>query len=133
MNVPVLIAAVLSGLAFLAHTFMGDREIQLLRPEKKQDDAHNRMEKWTMSRCGWHWISFDLFATSTVLFLILFTNIIIHEQFLLTLLGLYYFGYGTVWLITIKISKPFPYNYFRLWQWSLLYIIGGLVFWGSMT
>ncbi|MFC4077780.1 hypothetical protein [Salinithrix halophila] len=130
MNIPVLIAAILSGLAFIAHTFVGDREIKMIKPEDTQNDGHNKVEKWTMSRCGWHWISFDLLATSTLLFLIVFTSVIIHEQFLLTILGIYYLGYGTVWLITITVSQSFPNNYVRLWQWGLLYTIGGLIFWG---
>ncbi|MDR6226250.1 hypothetical protein [Desmospora profundinema] len=130
MNIPILIAATLSGLAFLLHTFEGDREVKMFKPAGVQNDGYKMVEIWTMIRCGWHLISFDLLATSTLLFLILFTNIIIHEPFLLTLLGIYYIGYGTVFLITIAISKPFPWNYLRLWQWIFFYTIGGLIFWG---
>ena len=128
MNTPILIANILTLLAFLIHTFMGDREFKIIEPE--DDPKHLKREKWTMARSGWHWISFDLLFASIGLALINFTNYLENEIQLLQLLAIYFFGYGVAWLIGISISKKFPKNYLKLGQWMLLWLISGLIYWG---
>ena len=64
MNTLILIANILTLLAFVVHTFVGDKELKVNEPTNETDDNFQKREKWTMARCGWHWISFDLlFAT----------------------------------------------------------------------
>ncbi|TDQ23892.1 hypothetical protein [Tenacibaculum caenipelagi] len=128
MNTPILIANILTLLAFLIHTFMGDRELKIIEPE--DDPKHLKREKWTMARSGWHWISFDLLFASIGLGFINFTDYLENETQLLQLLAIYFFGYGIAWLIGITISKKFPKNYLKLGQWMLLWLISGLIYWG---
>lgn len=130
MNIPILIASILTLFAFLIHTFIGDRELKLIQPLPENDGERIKQEKWTMARNGWHWISFDLLLATIGLFLINFTNYLENERQLLQILVVYFLGYGIVWLIGIAISKPFPWNYLKLGQWMLLWLIGGLIYLG---
>jgi hypothetical protein len=64
MNIAILIANILTLLAFVIHTFVGDKELKVNEPTNETNDNFQKIEKWTMARCGWHWVSFDLlFAT----------------------------------------------------------------------
>jgi hypothetical protein len=130
MNIPILIANILTLLAFVIHTFMGDRELKIIEPENEKDEKYLKREKWTMARSGWYWISFDLLFATIGLGLINFTNHFANEELLLQILTFYFIGYGIVWLIGIAISKSFPKNYLKLGQWILLWLIGGLIYLG---
>ncbi len=130
MNIPILIANILTLLAFFVHTFMGDKELKIIQPDTGAENWSKKQENWTMARCGWHWISFDLLFASIGLGLINFTSFFRDEVILLQILTVYFFGYGIVWLITILISKQFPKNFLKLGQWILLLAISGLIFWG---
>ncbi len=131
MNTFLIIANVLLFVAFVIHTFVGDKELSVLAPEDQAENALDRREKWTMARCGWHWISFDLLFASIGLGLIIFTDVLPDEATLLSLLSIYLMGYGLVWLLVIMISKPFPARFLKLGQWILLVLISGLIYMGS--
>lgn len=130
MNIPILIANILTLIAFAAHTFVGDKELKIIEPKDGKDEKYLKREKWTMARSGWHWISFDLLFASIGLGLINFTDYFENEQLLLQILAIYFLGYGIVWLIGIAISKQFPKNYLKLGQWILLWLISGLIYLG---
>ena len=127
MNTFLLIANILTFLAFIIHTFVGDKEIRLIEPEK----GIKKQAIWTMSRCGWHWISIDLLLASIIIAMINFSNFFLHEQSILQLLTIYFAAYGFIWLFTIMISKSFPKNYLNLGQWMLLLGISALLYAGS--
>jgi len=131
INIPVLIANVLTLIAFYLHTFVGDKEIRLIEPTETNDD-YVKQEKWTMARNGWHWVSFDLLFATIGLGVINFTDYFESETLLLKLLAFYFFGYGVVWLIGTAISKSFPKNYLKLGQWILLFLLSGLLYWGAV-
>jgi len=130
MNIPILMANILTLLAFFVHTFMGDKELKIIQPDSGAEDWSNKQEKWTMARCGWHWISFDLLFASIGLGLINFTDFFRNEETLLQILTVYFLGYAIVWIKIILISKQFSKNYLKLGQWILLLVISGLIFWG---
>ncbi|SFR34014.1 hypothetical protein SAMN04490243_0766 [Robiginitalea myxolifaciens] len=131
MNGHLIAASVLTLLAFFVHTFIGDKELQVLEPNRKKGSVEKDTVIWTMSRCGWHWISFDLLFATLGLALITFTDTLTNEDQLLQIISVYFFGYGIVWLITLAISKSFPKNYVKLGQWILLWTISGLIFLGT--
>ncbi len=131
MNIPILVANILTFLALIVHATIGDKELKLIEPKEEQD--HLKREKWTMARSGWHWISFDLLFTSIGLTIINFTNYLPNEKLLLQILAIYFFGYGVAWLVGISISKSFPKRYLKLGQWMLLWLISGLIYWGLAT
>lgn len=133
MNIPLLIANILCLLAFFAHAFIGDKEIRMISPQPDPEEGYIRQEKWTMARCGWHWISFDLLFATLGLAIVNFTDILAAEKTLLQVLAVYFLGYAIAWFMTILISKSFPKNYLKLGQWMLLLLLSGLVHWGSLS
>lgn len=130
-NFYLIIANILTTAAFFIHTFVGDREINLLKPTQRGN--FNLLEKWTVARCGWHWISMDLFFSSVLLGIINFSDWLPQEQFTLQVLAVYFFGYGLIWIWIIFLSQKFPKNYLKLGQWGLLFAISGLIYLGSKT
>lgn len=131
MNTAILIANSLTLFAFALHTFVGDKELKVNEPSETSEDKILKREKWTMARCGWHWISFDLLFASIGLGLINFTDFFDNEKTLLQILTIYFLGYAIVWAVTITISKQFPKNYLKLGQWILLLAISGLIYFGT--
>lgn len=131
MNIPVLIANILTLLAFVLHTFVGDKELKVNEPAETIEDNYLKREKWTMARCGWHWISFDLLFATIGLGLINFTDFFDNEKTLLQILAIYFLGYAIVWVLTIAVSQQFPKNYLKLGQWMLLLLISGLIYYGA--
>lgn len=130
MNVSILIANILTALAFFIHTFMGDKDIKVLQPLDSSEDFVNKQEKWTMVRCGWHWISLDLLFASVGLAIINFTDYFDNETALLKILAVYFLCYAIVWIIVIIVSKKFNNNFIKLGQWILLLAISGLIYFG---
>jgi hypothetical protein len=131
MNIPILIANILTLLAFALHTFVGDKELKVNEPPPESDQNFQKREKWTMARCGWHWVSFDLLFATIGLGLINFTNYFNDETTLLQILTIYFLGYALVWVMVIGVSKQFPKNYLKLGQWILLLFISGLIYFGT--
>jgi len=113
MSIPLLIANILTVIAFFLHAFVGDKELKLIEPDDSRDKKYLKREKWTMARSGWHWISVDLVLA-------------------LKILSVYFLVYGLAWLMGIAISKKFPLNYIKLGQWLLLWSISALVYWASV-
>lgn len=130
MNVSILLANVLTLLAFLVHTFVGDREVRSLEPESGSGKLLNLRATWTMVRNGWHWVSVDLLLATVALALINFTDYFSAELLVLEVLVLCFFSYGAVWILSILISKPFPNRFLKLGQWLLLWLIAGLIYLG---
>ncbi|HAS43792.1 MAG TPA: hypothetical protein DCS93_25145 [Microscillaceae bacterium] len=130
MNTYLIIANILTGLAFLAHTFQGDKELEVIGIKNQEDNWANKQEKWTMARCGWHWVSFDLLMATVGLSVINFTDWITQELLLVKLLSVYFAGYAVFWIITLLISQSFPKKYLKLGQWILLLVISGLLYLG---
>lgn len=131
MNTAILVANILTFLAFGIHTFVGDKELKVNEPTTQDDEKSLKIEKWIMARCGWHWVSFDLLFASIGLGLINFTSYFDNEKTLLQILTIYFLGYAIVWAFTIAISKQFPKNYLKLGQWILLLLISGILYFGT--
>ena len=127
MSTTLIIANILTLLAFGAHTFVGDKELRLLEPEQNREDD-TLQEKWTMSRGGWHMVSVDLLLATIGLALLNFTDLLQSRKVYLQLLVIYFLAYGVAWFLVVLISKPFKKNYLRLGQWMLLLVIAGLVY-----
>lgn len=132
MNIPILIANIFTLLAFFLHVFMGDKELKIIEPHTNTENWILKQEKWTMARCGWHWISFDLLFASIGLALVNCTAFFDNEKTLLQILSIYFLGYSIVWGFTILISKQFSRNYLNLGQWILLLVIGILIYLGTI-
>jgi len=113
------------------HTFVGDKELKVNEPTNETNENFQKREIWTMARCGWHWVSFDLLFATIGLGVINFTDFFENEKTLLQILTLYFLGYAIVWALTITISKQFSKNYLKLGQWILLFLISVLIYFGT--
>lgn len=130
MNIFILIANGFTFLAFFIHTIMGDKDLKIIQPSDNTIDYVNKQEKWTMVRCGWHWISIDLLFASIGLAVINFTDYFDNETTLLQILSVYFLAYAIIWIVVILISKKFEKNFLKLGQWILLLAISGLIYFG---
>ena len=128
MNFFLLFAFLLTLAAFFIHTFLGDKEISLLKPLDLGKQEAKMLEIWTMTRSGWHWISLDLLFASLALGLILFTDILPSEELLLQILSFYFGAYGIIWIFILLISPSFSGKFMKLGQWLLLIMISLLIF-----
>jgi hypothetical protein len=127
----LLIANLLTFLAFLAHTIGGDMELHFIIPDPAAAGWEEQQQMWTMARCGWHWISYDLLLVTVALSLINFTSYFSDARPILRLITLYFVGYAIVWLVVIIISPDFAGNFLKLGQWLLLAVIALLTFLGQ--
>ena len=131
MNIPILIANILILLAFVIHTFVGDKELKINEPTEDVNENIRKRETWTMARCGWHWISFDLLFASVALFWLNIHDFFLDKNNFYYILAFYFLCYAIVWALIIAISKQFPKNYLKLGQWILLLLISGLIYCGT--
>jgi hypothetical protein len=128
MNTSLIIANVLVLLTFIVHTFVGDRKYKSIEPEKGD---HSNQVKWTMGRGAFHIVSADFFLATIGLTLINFTGYFSDRTLLLSVLSVYFLSYGFAFLITLIISRKFPNSFIKLWQWLLMFIISGLIYYGT--
>lgn len=130
MNTILIIANALVFFTFLIHTFGGDQNLREIEPNA---DSPKRLRIfWTMGRGAFHIVSIDFLFASIGLALINFTDYFSDTTLLLNLLALYFLGYGLAFLIALIISKKFPNIYVKMWQWLLMLIIAGLIYWGNL-
>lgn len=128
MNLPILIAGILSLIAFVAHAFVGDNEYQTIKPSS--DDSEKKNETWIQVRSGWHWVSVDLLLSSIALLLMATTEIIKAKSEVLLLLSIYFCVCGLVWLATVLLSKNNIKQVLFLGQWIFCFLMSGLIYVG---
>ncbi len=131
MNIPILIAGVLSLIAFFAHALVGDWEHRVLKPAINSPNKNK--ETWVQARSGWHWVSVDLFLAGTVLLLIATTEIIKAKAEISLLLSIYFLACGIVWLGTVAQSRTNNKQILVLGQWMFCFLMSGLIFIGGQT
>lgn len=128
MNIPVLIVACVTMLAFFAHAFGGTRETAAIAPlpESKKLTAH-----WVQAMCAFQMLAIDLLFVSVLLFTICFRDFGAVEGTILQLLSLLFFLWGTVWVIQMLWLKRSGVALFRLPHWLVWFVCSGLLFVGS--
>ncbi|NNF35493.1 MAG: hypothetical protein HKN68_15395 [Saprospiraceae bacterium] len=125
----IWIACVISFLAFTIHTFVGDKEIRMIRPKLGIDST--LIEKWMMARAAWHWVSFDLLLIAGILLAVCLTEPVEWTPIFLKAFACCLFALGCIWLAVIAMSEKLKKKYINLGQWLLLWIIGLLVLIGA--
>ncbi len=94
MNIPRLVAGVLTLFAFAAHVFIGDKEYRGLKPEETASPKNK--ETWIQARAGWHWVSTDLLLSGILMLLLATTDMINAKAEIALLLCVYFFACGIV-------------------------------------
>lgn len=128
MNTALISANVLVLLTFIVHTFIGDRKYKSIEPEERD---HSSQVKWTMGRGAFHIVSADFLLATIGLALINFTDYFSDKKLLLNILSLYFLAYGFAFLLTLIISRKFTNIFIKLWQWLLMFLISGLIYYGT--
>ena len=136
MNIPILIAAIITALAFLAHLFVGTRESLSLSPQKiatatDQQKLETLKKNWTQAMCAFQMISIDLLALSALLFVIALTDLIPFEQPIALALSGFYLLWGLVWFAQLAALKSSRKTYLYLGQWLFWFVCAGLLCWGA--
>jgi hypothetical protein len=128
MNIPVLITACISLLAFIAHTFVGTKETAALSPAVENEKL---VIHWKQSMCAFQMLTIDLLLVTIALFTIALTDIISFESELILFLSLLFFLWGVVWLIQLVWLKTRAKTYLILAQWLFWFVCSGLLYWGA--
>lgn len=128
MNIPILIVACITLLAFLAHLFGGTRETAAIAPDGNDEKltAH-----WVQAMCAFQMLSVDLLAVAALLFVIALGDLGAFEPTITLILALLYAAWGIVWIIQVKWLKRPSVGLMRLPHWMVWFFCAGLLFLGA--
>jgi hypothetical protein len=134
MNYPIVVAGVLVGIAFLAHTIVGTREALGMRPDRSADtgEADREVERhWVQSFCAFHLVTVDLLVLTALLLTLGATDLVPARRTVsLAMAGL--FGlWGLAWLVTLLALRRPRREFGLLSQWVLWFVCAGLLTWGA--
>ena len=134
-NIPVLVAACISLLALIAHTFIGTKETAALLPRIEDNTNSIPNDKlvlhWKQSMCAFQMLTIDLLLVTVLLFVIALTDIISFEYELTLFLSVVFLLWGIIWLVQLLWLKSEVKTYLFLAQWGFWFICSGLLFWGA--
>lgn len=127
MNVPVVVAGVLTLLAFPVHTFVGGSEFRWLAPK---DDSPRAGTVRAQTIAGWHWVSVDLLLAGLLLLWIGLSRPLVEDMLLLGLSG-YFAVLGATWLgVAVWSARGRPARVLELGQWILCLVLAALAWAG---
>lgn len=127
MNIPVLIVAIITLGAFIAHVLGGTRETAAIDPK----DDEKLVVFWVQAMCAFQMLSVDLLAISLLLFAIVFWDLGPGETLILQLASGLYFLWAVVWIAQVQWLKRAPATLLRLPHWIIWLLCSGLLFFGS--
>ena len=127
MNIPVLIVAIITLIAFVAHVIGGTRETAAIAP--KEDDK--LVVSWVQAMCAFQMLAVDLLALALLLFAIVFWDLGPGESLILQLASVLYFLWGVVWVVQVLWLKRPSATLLRLPHWIIWLLCSGLLYFGS--
>ena len=127
MNIPVLIVACITSLAFVAHVFGGTRETASIAPKEDQ----KLMVSWVQAMCAFQMLAVDLLALSLLLFAIVYWDLGSGETLILQLASALFFLWAVVWVIQVLWAKRPSVTLLRLPHWVIWFVCSGLLYFGS--
>jgi hypothetical protein len=127
MNIPVLIVAIITLIAFFAHLIGGTRETAAIAP--KNDDKLT--SSWVQAMCAFQMLAVDLLAISLILFAVALWDLGEGETLIIQIASLLYFSWGVVWIIQVRWLKEPSVGLLRLPHWIIWFFCSGLLFYGS--
>jgi len=128
MNIAVLIVAVFTLLALIAHLFGGTRETASIKPS---DEDINKDRSWKQAMCAFQMLAVDLALVTGLLFLIAVTDLLPFEYELTLILSALYFLWGVSWLIQLFWLKADSKTYLILPQWVFWFAGAALLYYGA--
>ena len=135
MSIPILIAAVIVFIAFVAHTIVGNREALTTRPSVPDDVASSNFatveRNWVQSLCAFQMVTVDLLVLSLLLFALGATDFVPAKREV-ALAASFFFGlWGAAWLIQLLVLRRSLRDYLLLSQWLFWFVCSGLLYWGA--
>lgn len=137
MSIPILVAAAIVFIAFLAHTIVGNRETLSTRPSAPDGIATNSSatadRNWVQSLCAFQMVTVDLFVLSMLLFGLGATELIpAKREVTLTASG-FFALWGVAWLVQLLLLRRGLKDYLLLSQWLFWFLCSGLLYWGAQS
>jgi len=121
LNVPLLIAGILTTLAALIHSIAG--EITTIR---SLASAELKQAPKLELRAVWYMVAVHLFASAIMLFILAFA--VNRDVVMGRFLAIQFFGYGLAFLGLAVVKQV---RLFQVPQWVLCFLMAGLTFWGT--
>ncbi|MDF3414659.1 hypothetical protein HKX54_09360 [Sulfitobacter sp. M57] len=124
MNIPVLIVACITLLAFVAHLIGGTRETASLAPAAQDTE---RTPHWVQAMCAFQMLSVDLLAVALALFAIALWDMGPQEANFITGFGLLYLAWAAAWVIQLRwLNRPAA-SLLRLPHWTVWIVCAALL------
>ena len=138
MNIPILVAGILTFVAFLAHIIVGNKESLRVDPRrlvKGQDvsDSETVVRNWVQVMCAFQMVTIDLLVLSGLLFALSTTDLVPSRRTIATGIAVFFALWGVIWLLQLLLLKREAMDYLKLGQWILWFVNSGLVYWGAQT
>lgn len=137
MSVPILIAAAIIFIAFVAHTIVGNREALTTRPSASNGvssgDSATVERNWVQSLCAFQMVTVDLFVLSLLLFALAVTELVPARREVALATSVFFALWGLAWLIQLLILRRRLRDYLILSQWLFWFVCSGLLYWGAQT
>ncbi|WP_435101447.1 hypothetical protein [Arhodomonas sp. AD133] len=137
MNTPILIAAGIVFLAFMAHTVVGNREALSTRPSMAGGahggDPTTVERNWVQSLCAFQMVTVDLLALSLLLFALGATDAVPAEREVAVAVSVFLALWGGAWLVQLLALRRRLTDYLLLSQWLFWFVCSGLLYWGSQS
>lgn len=128
INIPLLIAASITSLAFFAHTFVGTKEALKTKPTTA---AAPIQQYWKQSMAAFQLVTVDLLLLSLLLWLIALTDWIPAESTLTLFLSVWFLLWGLAWLGQLLFLSKNKKDYLLLSQWLFWLVNAALLYWGA--
>jgi len=137
MSIPILIAAAIVFIAFLAHTVAGNREALSTRPPVPDGAATGESatidRNWVQSLCAFQMVTVDLLVLSLLLFTLGATDLVPAKREVALGVAMFFALWGLAWLIQLLVLRRRLKDYFLLSQWVFWFVCAGLIFWGAQA
>lgn len=137
MSIPILIAAAIVFMAFLAHTVVGNREALTTRPSMPHDVASSKVitveRNWVQSLCAFQMVTVDLFVLSLLLFALGATELIPAKREVAFAASGLFALWGVAWVIQLMVLRRRLKDYALLSQWLFWFLCSGLLYWGAQA
>ena len=128
VNFPILLAALLTSLAFFAHSFVGVREALSTRPLTTDK---NIQRHWRQSMGVFQLVTVDLLLLSGLLWVLALTDRLSFERELTLGLSGWFLLWGLAWLLQLLFLTRDKKDYLALGQWLLWLLNAALLYCGA--
>jgi len=135
MNYPIVVAAAVVLLAFLAHAIFGNREALSTRPTAPRfgdgEVATTIERNWVQSLCAFQLVTVDLFVLSALLFALATPDLLPARRELALIAAVFFALWGGVWVVQLLVLRRRLKDYLLLGQWAVWFVCAGLLLWGA--